>query len=63
MRNSQDVSFTALTPLHDFYKAFQIPIPAGHEFIVTADLKYKDICDDKYMYMDYVSWSHYCPLD
>jgi len=32
-----------------------IPIVAGHEFVVATDLKYKDICDDKYMYVDYVN--------
>jgi pyruvate kinase len=32
-----------------------IPIQAGHEFTVTTDVKYKDICDDKYLYVDYVS--------
>ncbi|KAI0257451.1 pyruvate kinase [Lactifluus subvellereus] len=32
-----------------------IPIPAGHEFIVSTDAKYKDICDDKYMYVDYAN--------
>jgi pyruvate kinase len=40
------------------YEAIQIPITAGHEFIVTTDVKYKDICDDKYMYVDYVSGLH-----
>ncbi|OBZ78882.1 Pyruvate kinase [Grifola frondosa] len=30
-----------------------IPIKAGHEFIISADPKYKTICDDKVMYMDY----------
>ncbi|KAF8269324.1 pyruvate kinase [Lactarius quietus] len=32
-----------------------IPISAGHEFIVTTDAKYKDICDDKYLYVDYTN--------
>ena len=45
------------------YEAIQIPITAGHEFIVTTDVKYKDICDDKYMYVDYVSGLHYRPLE
>jgi len=40
------------------YEAIQIHITAGHEFIVTTDVKYKDICDDKYMYVDYVSGLH-----
>ncbi|KAI0778599.1 pyruvate kinase [Trametes elegans] len=30
-----------------------IPIKAGHEFIVSTDPKYKDVCDDKVMFMDY----------
>lgn len=32
----------------------QIAIKAGHEFIVSTDTKYKDICDDKVLWMDYV---------
>jgi hypothetical protein len=40
------------------YEAMQVPIAAGHEFIVTTDVKYKDVCDDKYMYVDYVSGLH-----
>lgn len=32
-----------------------IPIKAGHEFIVTTDEKYKEDCHDKYMYVDYVN--------
>ncbi|CAL1695283.1 unnamed protein product [Somion occarium] len=30
-----------------------IPIKAGHEFIITTDERYSQICDDKIMYMDY----------
>lgn len=30
-----------------------IPIKAGHEFIVSTDEKYSKICDDKVLYMDY----------
>lgn len=30
-----------------------IAISAGHEFIVSTDPKYSEICDDKIMYMDY----------
>ncbi|KAL1720812.1 pyruvate kinase [Schizophyllum commune] len=30
-----------------------IPIKAGHEFIVSTDEKYYDQCDDKVLYMDY----------
>ena len=33
----------------------QIAISAGHEFIVTTEAKYAEICDDKMMYLDYVS--------
>lgn len=33
----------------------QIAISAGHEFIVTTDAKHAEICDDKIMYLDYVS--------
>ncbi|KAH9175462.1 pyruvate kinase [Lactarius sanguifluus] len=32
-----------------------IPISAGHEFFVTTDAKYKDIGDDKYLYVDYAN--------
>ncbi|KAI7904816.1 pyruvate kinase [Cokeromyces recurvatus] len=31
----------------------EIPINAGHEFILTVNDKYKDQCDDKMMYVDY----------
>ncbi|KZT75130.1 pyruvate kinase [Daedalea quercina L-15889] len=30
-----------------------LKIPAGHEFIVSVDRKYYDICDDKVLFMDY----------
>ena len=33
----------------------QIAISAGHEFLITTDAKHAEICDDKVMYMDYVS--------
>ncbi|CCA69145.1 probable pyruvate kinase [Serendipita indica DSM 11827] len=32
-----------------------IPIKAGHEFIVSTDEKYKECCDDKVMYVDYTN--------
>ncbi|GAW06065.1 pyruvate kinase [Lentinula edodes] len=32
-----------------------IAVKAGHEFIVSTDPKYKDICDDKVLWMDYVN--------
>lgn len=32
----------------------QVPIKAGHEFIVTTDPKYAECGDDKHMYVDYV---------
>ena len=35
----------------------QIPIKAGHEFIVSTEDKYAEACDDKVLYMDYVSRS------
>jgi pyruvate kinase len=64
MRNGQDVSLTTFDPFYMMdYGAVQIPIVAGHEFVVATDLKYKDICDDKYMYVDYVSGLHYRPLE
>ncbi|KAF9452592.1 pyruvate kinase [Macrolepiota fuliginosa MF-IS2] len=31
------------------------PISAGHEFIVTTDLKYSEASDDHYMFVDYVN--------
>jgi len=31
------------------------PIPAGHEFILSTDTKYSEICDDKVMWVDYVN--------
>lgn len=33
----------------------QIAITAGHEFLLSTDQKYAEICDDKIMYLDYVS--------
>lgn len=30
-----------------------IPIKAGHEFILSTDEQYKENCDDKVMYIDY----------
>ena len=33
----------------------QIAIKAGHEFIVSVDDKYSKACDDRVMYVDYVS--------
>ncbi|KAI0053361.1 pyruvate kinase [Auriscalpium vulgare] len=32
-----------------------IPIKAGHEFIVTTEAKYAEASDDKYMYVDYAN--------
>ncbi|KAI0067803.1 pyruvate kinase [Artomyces pyxidatus] len=32
-----------------------VPISAGHEFIVTTDTKYAEACDDKFMFVDYVN--------
>lgn len=31
------------------------PIPAGHEFTLTTDPKYSEICDDQVMWVDYVN--------
>jgi pyruvate kinase len=33
-------------------------IPAGHEFILSTDTKYSEICDDKVMWVDYVNLPH-----
>lgn len=41
----------------------QYPIKAGHEFILSTNDQYKDICDDKVMYVDYVSTSHLASKD
>jgi pyruvate kinase len=32
----------------------QWPIPPDHEFILTTDTQYSEICDDKVMWVDYV---------
>jgi len=32
----------------------KINVPAGHEFIISTDPKYSEICDDKIMWVDYV---------
>ncbi|EGO05212.1 hypothetical protein SERLA73DRAFT_174221 [Serpula lacrymans var. lacrymans S7.3] len=34
-----------------------VPIKAGHEFIVSTDPKYSEICDDKILWMDYQNLS------
>ena len=36
------------------YPVLQVPIKAGHEFIVSTEEKYSKIGDDKVLYMDYV---------
>lgn len=36
----------------------QIAVSAGHEFIVSTDDKYSEICDDKVIWVDYVRVSH-----
>jgi hypothetical protein len=36
----------------------QIVVKAGHEFVVSTEDKYAEICDDKVLYMDYVSDAH-----
>ena len=33
----------------------KIPVVAGHEFIVSTDDKYSESCDDKVIWVDYVS--------
>jgi pyruvate kinase len=32
-----------------------IAISAGHEFVITTDARYSEICDDKITYLDYVN--------
>lgn len=32
----------------------QVPVPAGHEFIVSTDAKYSESGDEKVMFVDYV---------
>ncbi|KAG8816299.1 Pyruvate kinase [Serendipita sp. 399] len=32
-----------------------LPIKAGHEFIISTEDKYKECCDDKVMYVDYAN--------
>ena len=46
------VIITSLPILSDYL--FQWPIPADHEFIITTDNRYSEICDDKVMWVDYV---------
>ena len=31
-----------------------VKISAGHEFIVTSDTQYAELCDDKHLFVDYV---------
>ena len=33
----------------------ELPISAGHEMIFSVNPEYKDICDDKVMYLDYAN--------
>jgi len=42
---------------------FQIAVPAGHEFIVSTDPKYQEICDDKVLWMDYVRFDYTLALE
>lgn len=39
---------------HLRYRLPQIAIRAGHEFIISTDPKYSEICDDKVLWVDYV---------
>jgi hypothetical protein len=32
----------------------QIPVKAGHEFTISTDPKYSEVCDDGVMWVDYV---------
>lgn len=32
----------------------QVPIKAGHEFIITTDDKYSESCDGERLWLDYV---------
>lgn len=34
----------------------QLPIKAGHEFTISTEDKYSEICDDKILWLDYVRW-------
>lgn len=36
----------------------QVPIKAGHEFLVSTEDKYSEICDDKVLWFDYVRRKH-----
>ena len=44
------------TSTHAFSPPLQIPIKAGHEFIVSTEDKYAESGDDKVLYVDYVSY-------
>jgi Pyruvate kinase, barrel domain len=43
-----------LNPSQQTDLALKVPIKAGHEFVVSTEDKYKECCDDKVMYVDYV---------
>jgi hypothetical protein len=32
----------------------QLPIKAGHEFVISTEDKYNESCDDKVLWLDYV---------
>ena len=46
LRRSYPIPFDPVSP--------QIAINAGHEFIISTDPKYSEICDDKVLWVDYV---------
>lgn len=55
MRDDKDVSVRECQLMMTLTRWFhQIKISAGHEFIVSTDTKYYNICDDKVMFVDYV---------
>lgn len=50
-----DVSLTTLFVLSVLNLPHsQIAIPAGHEFIISTDPKYSEVCDEKVVWVDYV---------
>lgn len=52
-KEGKDVS-QSVTPSHCTEQSLKWPIPAGHEFTLSTDPKYSEICDDQVMWVDYV---------
>lgn len=54
-RNGQDVRYLAFHIRYTIISYIcQYPVAAGHEFTVTTDAKYAELCDSEFLFVDYV---------